>query len=528
MKAFGVGLVLVVALGGCLSTTQVSSSTGGSVTSASGGSGTGRAPSTSGGVGASSGSSTGAGTTGSSLCVTAADCGSSGDICLDGGICGSPVFPNLDCVPVGDGCSPDSVCCQGTCGDAGFCTAWSACGLLGQACQTSTDCCWNESCKGEVCAAACGNLATACAHDSDCCGELGLVCRPPSVPTGNPMECVSLRSTNGTSCTPQKSSTSLQCNLGTACAIANDVDPCAPAGFVCDPFYGVCRQPAQYEQCVPGGPACQGISDTSVADLRCITFPDRGYAECLQACRETSDCVGITTACEGINGVQGTACFGNYGCTDYFASCDAEGFGDGTCVPVSTSSGIQGRCQQAADDAGAACDEHSTRQNGGFCGRGDSCIAGLCTPLCNGGSGGPGCASGNCVAGSATGDPVDYGICEQPCDFTDPDGGGCPSSAEVPEKCIAAFMDSFPDLGDGFCALAAPNPPGLGQSCTQQDPLHLDTCGAGQACAALRDSVVICVQLCKGPGTHSTCPAGQSCQYWYTGGVRSTVLGQCG
>ena len=344
------------------------------------------------------------------------------------------------------------------------------------------------------------------------------------------MECVGEKSANGTSCTPQKSPASAQCNLGVACKIASAIDPCIPAGFVCDPFYGVCRLPHEYEQCVPGGPACQGIADSAVSGLQCIELSWIGHAECVQPCQETSDCIGITQSCGNVSG-QGSACFGNYGCTDYFDACFAEVTGDGTCVPVQTSTGIQGECTQSAADAGVACDHNGNRENGGLCATGQRCIAGLCSQLCNAGmsGSGPTCNSGSCLAFGATTDAVDEGICQQRCDFTDPDGGGCPSSPEVPEKCIAAYEDGFPDLGDGFCELAVANPPGLGQPCSQQDPLHEDSCGPGQACAAQNGgSEVICVQLCKNPGTQSNCPIGQTCQYWYSAGVASAIMGSCG
>ncbi len=182
------------------------------------------------------------------------------------------------------------------------------------------------------------------------------------------MECVSQKSTNGTSCTPQKSPTSTQCNLGTACKIANGADPCLPAGFICDPFYGVCRLPYEYEVCLPGGPACQGIADSAVSGLQCIEFTRAGYAECVQPCQETSDCIGITQSCQTVPEGGGAACFGNYGCTDFFEACAAEVTGDGTCVPAETSSGIQGLCYQSAADAGVSCDDEGNRQNGGLCG----------------------------------------------------------------------------------------------------------------------------------------------------------------
>jgi len=526
MRSLCAGLGLFLAAG--CSTTSISGSTGESTGSSAAGSSTGQRAGTTGThgtTGGTTGSTTG-GTTGGS-CLTAADC-SGGDVCVDGG-CGSvAVFPSLQCTGVGASCGAGSTpCCQGVCGDGGFCTAWSACGMLGQQCGSGTDCCWNTSCDAGTCVPACGSLATPCARDSDCCSELGLVCRPPKIPNGNALECVT--ESGGPSCTPTRGSSALECNLGTACKVSGGNDPCMPAGYVCDGFLGVCRDPDVFEQCVPGGPPCQGEADTSISGLQCIYRPARGFAECLQPCFETSDCVRFGDSCQQTSGVSGAACFGNYDCTDYFQACNAEGFDDGTCIPITTSNGVEGICDQGAPDAGPLCNHSLNRQEGGFCDVGQVCIAGICNPLCNAGrgQGGPSCASGTCVAFGATSDPDDEGVCEKDCDFTDPDGGGCLAIDGTPLKCIAAFEDGFPDDGEGFCAQAAANPPGLGQHCSQQDPLHVDSCGPGQACAALSDSAVVCVQLCKHPGGQSTCPAGKTCQHWYDNGQPSTVMGFC-
>jgi hypothetical protein len=287
-----------------------------------------------------------------------------------------------------------------------------------------------------------------------------------------------------------------------------------------------------YEACVPGGPGCQGLADSTANDLACITqtINGRTFSECLQPCRQNSDCVRRNTHCGHVPN-QGYACFGNYGCTNYFVSCDSDAVGDGTCLPVVTSSGIRGLCYQADLDAGLACSSVANRQNGGFCQVGQDCYGGLCRQVCNAGiSGPPGCSGPgeSCLPLGPTTDPSDTGICALQCDFTDLDGGGCPSTSGIPEKCLPEYLDSLTDSAKGFCVRESTAPLALGQTCEGPDPTIPDPCGPDLACASEHGgSVVSCVQLCNGIGGQSNCSTGQTCDPWHVDGVPSAYVGIC-
>jgi hypothetical protein len=311
--------------------------------------------------------------------MTAVDCYAAlGQVCLDGGSCGVPsTLPSLACGITTEACGAGfPPCCQGSCSDAGTCLPWAPCGSIGSTCQNQSDCCLNESCDAGTCAASCGTLADPCTVDSDCCEQMGLICLA-SQASGNPFECQAIG--GGLSCTPLPTVNSEECDLGTACRVAaNGTDPCNPAGYVCDAFLEVCRQPLIYEACVPGGPPCQGVESSTVDDLVCITQTNNTghtYSSCLQPCRLTSDCIRGTTSCASV-GNQGFACFGDYdGCTNYFGPCNAMGANDGTCTPIKLGSTVVGKCIQADVDAGATCSVNRNRQNGGFCSVGEACVS---------------------------------------------------------------------------------------------------------------------------------------------------------
>jgi hypothetical protein len=287
-----------------------------------------------------------------------------------------------------------------------------------------------------------------------------------------------------------------------------------------------------YEACVPGGPACQGLADSTANDLVCITQTNNGrtYSECLQPCRDSSDCVRRNTHCGTVPN-QGSACFGNYGCTSYFGSCDSLATGDGTCLPTVTSTGVRGLCYQADLDAGLACSTVANRQNGGFCQVGQDCYGGLCRQSCNAGtSGSPGCTDQSevCLPLGRSTDTSDTGICVLPCDFTSLDGGTCPSTSGIPEKCLPDWLDSLPDSANGFCVRESASPLAIGQACESSDPTIPDPCGLDSACASEHGgSVVYCVQLCNGIGAQDNCSAGQTCDPWHVNGVPSAYVGIC-
>jgi len=357
---------------------------------------------------------------------------------------------------------------------------------------------------------------------------MGLRCLP-SQASGNPLECEGAG--GGLSCTPLPTVNNEECDLGTACQVAaNGTDPCNPAGYVCDAFLQTCRQPLIYEPCVPGGPKCQGVQNSTVDDLACITRTNNNgnYSICLQPCRMTSDCIRGSTSCARV-GNQGFACFGNYdGCTNYFGACNATGTNDGTCTPTKLSTGVVGECIQADVDAGTTCSVNRNRQNGGFCAVGEACVSGLCQPSCNAGvSGTPACSSSSatCASFGSTGDTVDNGACLQRCDFTDPDGGGCPMSP-TPERCNSDYIHGFGDDALGYCASGSSHPLGFGAQCNYNDSTISDPCGPDLACG-FSSAGETCMRLCKGVGGQGTCPTGQSCRAWYSNNIPSAYVGTC-
>jgi hypothetical protein len=546
MQRVLLGASLAVAFVGCTQThtplTASSGTTGGASTSAS-------TTTTSAGTGTSTGSSssgtssgsttsgtsttTSSGTTGGMPCLTAANCAGLspvGQVCLDGGYCGEPPPPSSVCTAVGQACGPGLPgCCAGPCLDfdadldldgGGQCTPWSPCGDLGATCLATSDCCSYEACDAGRCVSSCIAVGGACQQDSECCLQEGLYCLPES--DGGPRHC---DRPFAASCQPASAP---QCNLGTLCTVdASGSDPCAPAGYICDPFFRACRSPYPYETCLPGGPACQPAT-YSTASVVCASF-FQGSQEinlCLQPCTATSDCVDVVTSCQNVLG--GKACLTNFGCIDYFQSCSSAGSGDGTCYPFTNAGQTSGYCVQASADAGPGCAFAANRQNGGLCPVGEYCLGALCQPMCNAGTaGGLACDGGTyCQFLFQMGDPTDLGVCAQQCDITDLDGGGCMASA-LPEKCLPSFFYGLPDNGAGICVQEASNAPAIGQPCDFNHDVFADTCGQAALCGFL-NSTISCLQICDGIGHQDSCPAGLSCQRGYSNGQPSTITGVCG
>jgi hypothetical protein len=500
----------------------VASSTGSSSSSGTGGGTSGGGGSTGGtstGGTSNSGTSTG-GITGTA-CVTAANCPTDGgpQVCLDGGFCGIPAVA-LGCTKVGDACAPELACCEGAC-DAGTCTPWLLCADVGSFCQSDIDCCVGGSCDAGACAPSCGGSTTSCMVDSDCCEAEGLRCF--SVSLGAPLQCLTAYSPF--SCAPTATGGAIECNLGTSCMLSRSGgDPCGPAGYVCDPFFRVCRDPSVDEPCVPGGPPCQGISGSAASDLQCFSIPLSG-SYCEQPCAETADCIVPYDSCLSLSG-QESACFTSQ-CDTFFGSCSGTASGDSTCYPYPFGSITVGICFQGGD-ARAQCSIEGSRENGGLCVQQEQCTGGLCQAVCNAGTGGsPACDAGTCIALSTTGSASVLGACVQTCDITDLDGGGCISTPFQPEKCFPDFFYGLADDGKGFCILEASNPLGVGDTCTQGVTGDaIDPCGPGLLCGQV-GNLTYCTQVCNGAGTQGNCPAGQTCHAGGQQGRISTMTGYC-
>jgi hypothetical protein len=489
---------------GSSTTTGTGTTTGGSATSSSSSSST-------------SGTTT-AGTTGTP-CVTAADCQSqmpTGQVCSDAGICAVPGPSFLGCIAVGTSCLAGVPCCEGPC-DGGTCTPFSPCSDLGGSCGEDVLCCNGAACDAGSCVATCGGALAPCQQSSDCCLSDGLYCQK----TGSGLRCLSSYPVG--TCVPTAAPGKTQCDLGTPCMVgANGVDPCGPAGYVCDGFIDICRSPGYGEPCVPGGPSCEAIP-LSTVQPQCVTVPLVG-SYCLQPCGATGDCVDATTSCLPVSGQMG-ACLGDF-CTNYFSGCAGSTPGDSTCLPFLLGSVTSGICFQGGD-AGAFCSLYGNRENGGMCAEGQQCMGGICQAVCNSGSqGSPSCDAGSCLAIGSGGGAEIAGACTQSCDFTDPDGGGCGQLFGRPTRCYPDFSYGLLDDGKGFCVLESDSPLTVGESCTPGDGEIFDPCGTGLICGDVSGTVA-CTRMCKDIGHQGNCPAGQMCYRAKVGGSFATTTGFC-
>ncbi|HUB06329.1 MAG TPA: hypothetical protein VMB50_04990, partial [Myxococcales bacterium] len=347
-------------------------------------------------------------------CLTLIDCNPP-NVCVpanDGGGYCTPLgssIPSPACIPNGGICpsatNAKEPCCGGSC-VSGTCVARTACALQDGTCTADGDCCNDLHCAqsdagvdaGKSCQPTCGANFAPCGSNSDCCVQQGLIC--VSGNCGYASNSSTATTCVGTACA------SNECLLGSACTVTNSVDPCAPAGLVCDANFNVCRAPGEGDACQLGGPACQPLADSTVTDLQCLSYPGIPGTLCLQPCGPsdpfsgTADCINSVTTCKAVTG--GAVCFfneGNGNCgtgTSLFGTCKSEIAGDSYCAPDTFNGATAGICLQGTLDGGepgAPCYGNSNRQIGGFCNPGSLCLGGVCAPNCNAGtSSTPACA----------------------------------------------------------------------------------------------------------------------------------------
>jgi hypothetical protein len=184
--------------------------------------------------------------------------------------------------------------------------------------------------------------------------------------------------------------------LDQPCSIDNNMDTCVAAGLVCeystDPAHmgTVCELPGEFQPCQ----VAVGCNDAS---LQCLSFSTGSY--CFISCESSSDCKTLYTTCQG---GPPSVCYLDYcdvgaGADGGFASCNAAGLDDGTCIP-NTGAGL---CLQGGTAApGALCDDQRGAgvSSADLCAPNAACIPGgisgasHCAPLC-GIDGGPSCPS---------------------------------------------------------------------------------------------------------------------------------------
>jgi hypothetical protein len=427
------------------------------------------------------------------------------------------------------------------------------------------DCCAGFSCQSGTCTASCGQEYQPCQFQGDCCNEQGLECEIVGA-TSTTAECYP-----GNYYQPYDSSGQIptlcgadcsgwECQLGAACSPYEALDPCAAVGLVCDEEFSVCRAPGPYvdwntpltaEECNPAGQACLPVPDSTVQPS-CVYMPQYDAGFCLETCESNADCVDPYDYCDPIG--DGGVGFCRYWitCSDWFGSCDSStDAGDGLCMPEDFGYGRTGFCLPALTDGGGsagtrcASEYKGNRQNGSFCDTQDVCsFYGLCEPTCNAGDAGtdagPGCPAGqSCVDYLGENIPlsIEIGFCSPACDFTSPDGGGCPKDATgIPEKCEPRYLWDLTDVPTGICMAGAADPVPAAQVCPYsydgEISAALDPCVAGSLCLAtnVTSTLRTCAQLCDKVGQSSGCPANQSCQALIiaTGVASPTHTGYCG
>ncbi len=210
-----------------------------------------------------------------------------------------------------------------------------------------------------------------------------------------------------------------------SCTPGQSPDPCSPYGYVCtlqSDFSGRCQLPTELLSCLP----CVGC-DSSEPALQC-TAVGASHA-CVRTCSSTADCPDTLSSCQPSGGQSyclydlcGPAT-GNGG--SYYGSCNAIGNnGDGTCLPVTASSGTAGVCLQNGAASGGSCS--TVRGAGGdvsqVCPSGQVCFPtqvgstqGVCEPLCAAtGPAGPGCGSSQFCWDPAPAS-LDWGLCVDQC-----------------------------------------------------------------------------------------------------------------
>jgi hypothetical protein len=480
--------------------------------------------------------------------------------CYTGTCVPEPAAPTLACGAVGQPCGPGEPVCCGEC-SGGSCAPWTPCGETAQTCQTDLDCCSDFACQAGTCQPTCQQLYGPCQTPFDCCYHEGLscalvqgfsnaICYPgnpyqPRNQSGDPVLC-------GAPCS------GWECQLGAACKVVGGVDPCAAAGMVCDGAYNVCRSPKTSflpnnttEPCQPFGEPCLPVANSNAQPV-CIPLGVDGVftSYCAQACATTADCISPIEFCGGDSDYGGSVCLLWDQCqaSQFFGPCDAQDAGDGFCYPLDYGGGAQGYCIQATFDGGGPGDRClfdfvGNRQVGGLCDPTDFCSpGGLCGPACNSGtSGTPGCSGGQqcfpwLVDPIFSTLPVEMGYCGTPCDFTSPDGGGCPrDSSGIQEKCYPQLILDLVDSPTGVCAAGAAAPVAAGQPCPY--PLDGQLTAAGDPCtdgtlcfgANVVTTLRQCTQLCDKVGQSGGCPSGQLCQPMIVAGLSAspTHTGYC-
>ena len=275
-------------------------------------------------------------------------------------------------------------------------------------------------------------------------GTRGRAARPPV--RGASSSSGSSSSSSSTSSSSSSSSSSSTGGQDAGCIPGQIPDSCAASGEVCHGSIiglGTCGPPEELDP-------CSTSTGCATSDLSCLEiFAHTGIYVCLRACQSIADCPNPTTTCFDDSSLGEKVCFYNVCGPDwplpfppvsgpsYYGSCNAQGTGDGTCLPVESQLGTVGVCLQGGDVvSGGVCSLMRTDGGQGLCPTGTLCgsIGTLniysCDPVCaataNGqlDGGGPNCAQGS-ICASAANLSYDFGACLLDCSAT----GTCPGSS---------------------------------------------------------------------------------------------------
>ncbi|MHB1843400.1 MAG: hypothetical protein ACYCWW_01020 [Deltaproteobacteria bacterium] len=242
--------------------------------------------------------------------------------------------------------------------------------------------------------------------------------------------------------------------VGTACNPNATTDSCAAAGYQCTPNAsgsgGSCQVPGNTAPCTTAVGCQQPFTCTSIPfqsgpQFLCVQPCTGSSASCLsplmncQAISQTSKICFFDICGPGSNPANGTA---------FYASCNAQGTGDGVCLPFLQQGGAAiGVCQQTGTAAaGASCGFARDAGTAALCGAADDCVpslsnaaatTGSCLPLCDatGQDAGPAC-SGSTQTCAAWQGGVNWGDC-----FTTCAAPGTASTCTSGTQCVAAGSD---------------------------------------------------------------------------------------
>jgi hypothetical protein len=485
--------------------------------------------------------------------------------CLPGLVCTSasgnglcvlpPFIPGTECAVAGSHCGdPGDPTCCGVCKGSSCVDLTDApCSrLTGAQCQAQTDCCIDLRCVFDAgvgsCQPTCGTERAPCdpsRGNADCCLDYGFTCVGWGVDGGAPFACndMAIVLPDSGCVAACMDGGPPQCQLGAPCNpnyTAGGLDPCYPAGLVCNEFSGTCGTPPFGAYCAEGGAPCRDSPDRDLfgqylrnanVALECVQPTGFDAPICTQLCQSTRDCADPYGTC-CVDCVPSSC--GHYPstCIDPYGVCNAEGTADGRCEPLPPFGNFCVQANINGGGPGSACDDLANRENPAFCDFADLCQFGVCVPTCNT-SGDPMCPS---ILQSCMPNPNStYGRCITLCSLWE--SGGCPTvNGGVPQVCAPALdANDLSEDSVGLCVAQQANPSPIGAACIPHHGANSlvsspSPCVAGTMCLNdVASNDWTCRQLCElAGGGAPPCPAGSTCHPIAVGPeIATTHIGVC-